>query len=94
MLKHIVLFKLKPETAPEDALKMKELLEQLPAKIAVIQKLEVVLDNISEDNFDLALLTEFNNKEDLDSYAIHPEHLKVVDFIKPRVSARACVDSI
>jgi len=30
----------------------------------------------------MSLYSKFNTKEDLKAYAIHPEHLKVVEFIK------------
>jgi hypothetical protein len=31
---------------------------------------------------DLSIYTEFENRAGLEAYAIHPEHLKVVEFIK------------
>ncbi len=41
---------------------------------------------------DMVLCTEFQTLEDLQTYAAHPEHQKVVEFVKPLVSDRAVVD--
>ena len=45
--------------------------------------MEVGIDfNHSERAFDLSLYSTFTTKEDLQAYAVHPEHLKVVELIK------------
>jgi hypothetical protein len=45
-----------------------------------------------ERAMDLSIITVFEGKEGLDAYAIHPEHLKVVDFIKTVVEYSKVVD--
>lgn len=93
MLKHIVLFKLKEENLEPNCLKAKKMLEELNTKIPEIVCLNVKIDNINPENFHLALYSEFKNLDDLKTYAVHPEHLKCVDFLKPLIVSRACVDS-
>lgn len=45
-----------------------------------------------EQNHDLVLVSEFNSLADLELYATHPEHLKVVAFVKEIVTSRAAID--
>ncbi len=86
MLKHIVMWKFKDEaegkTRAENCRLVKERLEALPAKISLIRKLEVGINEFpSPMSADLVLLTEFATKEDLDSYAVHPDHVKVSEYV-------------
>lgn len=46
----------------------------------------------SETNYELMLDTSFDSIEDLKKYAIHPEHLTVVAFLKQFKLQRSCVD--
>lgn len=98
MIKHIVIWKLKEEASggsrTENALKMKQMLEALTAKVPGIVSLEVGLktDKAPANNDDVILVSEFASWHDLDVYATHPEHLKVVDFVKSVVERRAVVD--
>jgi len=40
---------------------------------------------------DMVLITEFDSKEDLDLYAVHPEHMKVSEYVgKVRTSRMVC----
>ena len=81
MIVHIVFFKLKDKD--KDAATLKQMLEAMPAKIGLIKKLEVGIDfNQTQRACDLSLITEFESKEDLQAYATHPEHLKVIEFVK------------
>ena len=41
---------------------------------------------------DMVLTTLFNSLSDLQAYAEDPNHLKVVEFVKPLVAERALVD--
>ena len=64
-----------------------------PQKIDLARKLEVSC-NIFEATpaCDILLYAEFASKEDLHAYAVHPEHLRCVDFIKQVVAGRSVVD--
>lgn len=79
----------------ENASKLKTVLENLRDKIPEIKHLEVGIDfNRSEVASDVALYSEFTNKEALETYQKHPEHIKVVEFVKEISAERRVVDYI
>jgi hypothetical protein len=97
MIKHIVMWKLKPEAlgaeATENAQKMKTMLEALKGKIDVLNYIEVSHDiREAVPECDVVLYSEFNSMEDLATYATHPAHLECVAFIKQIVSERRVLD--
>lgn len=98
MLKHIVLFKLADEaegnTKIENALIIKQRLEALSEVIPEIVDINVEINahNMPADNYDIVLDSEFENTGDLQIYATHPAHLKVVEFIGKVRIARAAID--
>ncbi|MDR2815351.1 MAG: Dabb family protein [Proteiniphilum sp.] len=98
MVKHLVFFKLAEEaegnTKAENILIVKEKLEALKQFIPVIRKIEVFLNHphASSENYDIALDSEFDSLEDLKTYAVHPEHLKVGAFIAKVRIGRATID--
>ena len=93
MIVHIVMFTFKEENKEATLLKVKELLESLVEKIDVLQSLEVGINFDTADRaMDLSLYSKFASKEDLAIYATHPEHLKVVEYIKSVATASKVVD--
>ena len=101
MIKHIVMWKLKPvaegKTKQENAEIMKELLEGLPAKIEELDSAEVGINILSGDDeaiCDVVLTTICEDVEALNVYAVHPEHQMVVQFIKKVVTERRVVDYV
>jgi len=87
MLKHIVLFKLKELEAgkgkDQNARMLKAEIEALAGKIPQIRKMEVGINAVpSEAAYAVALYSEFSDKNDLESYQKHPEHMKVVALAK------------
>jgi hypothetical protein len=97
MIKHIVMWKLKESAAgaskQENADKIKEILEALPATIPEVSVLEVGL-NFAEGKaaFDVALYTEFETKVDLETYRVHADHVKAAGFVGEVTSDRVVVD--
>jgi hypothetical protein len=82
-------------TKLENAKKMKEILEALADKIDFLNHIEVSYDVFeSVPGCDVILFTEFDDKEKLNAYAIHPLHLECVDFIKKVVTSRSAVDYV
>lgn len=85
MIKHIVLWKLKPEaegrTAKENALWMKEHLEALLGVVPQLKSCEVGI-NVKEGNYDACLVSTFDSLEDLAAYKVHPEHVKISSYCK------------
>jgi len=96
MIAHIVCFQLKETekaSKDENIAEAKKLLDALPNKIDEINAFEVGINyNDTPAAYDLSLYSTFASKEDLEAYAIHPEHLKVVDFIKSCLQNRVVVD--
>lgn len=97
MVKHIVFWKLKEFALGNDkkanALLIKEKLEDLNGKIPGLLKLEIGIDFVNGDmSGDVALYSEFNNREDLDFYQEHPLHKAVQSFVLEVRSSRMVVD--
>ena len=98
MIKHIVLFKLAPfaegNSKQENALYLKEKLENLESLIPELLKMQVVINmpNVSDQNFDLMLTADFENLAGLDVYINHPEHVNVGAFITKVRTDRAAID--
>ena len=97
MIKHIVMWTLKDSAEGADkaanAAKMKALLMALPGLIPVIRELEVGTDVFAATPAcDIILYTAFDTRADLDAYQVHPEHQKVVAFVKQVVASRSVVD--
>ena len=97
MIKHIVMWTLKDSALGADkaanARKMKELLEALPGRISCLRSLEVGIDVFAANPAcDVVLYSVFDTRADLDAYQVHPEHLKVVEFVKQVVAARSVLD--
>ena len=97
MVKHIVMWKFKESaegrSAAENMELVKDSLYALVGVIDEIKKMEVGID-ISHKNgsMDLALITEFESVEALNVYAVHPEHLKVVDLVRKVTETRVVLD--
>ena len=95
MVVHIVMFKFKEENFDANIQEVKARLNDLVALIPELKCLEVGVDfSKSERSFDLSLYSSFGSKEDLQAYAIHPEHLKVVELIKSVTLESKVVDYI
>ena len=97
MIVHIVMWKLQNEaqgrSAAENAVIIKERLEALNGLIPGLKKLEVGLDfSRSQASFDLALYSEFESREALDDYQVHPEHMAVRKFVAEVIEGRHIVD--
>lgn len=96
MIKHIVLFKFREDLpAAEKETKLKSIkagLEALTSKVETLNKMEVGINANPEEEYDLALISEFNSMKDLQAYAVHPEHVKAGAAIREILEKRACVD--
>ncbi len=98
MIKHVVMWKLKDEaqgnTKEENQRIIRERLLALPAIIPEIKKMEIFFDISHTDmSMDLMLDTEFESTEDLHTYAVHPEHVKVSTFVRSVIESRVVLDS-
>jgi len=95
LIVHIVMFKFKEENKTENINKAKEMLNALTEKIEPLLSMEVGVDFSQTDRaFDLSLYSTFNTKDDLSTYATHPNHLEVVSFIKEVTEVSRVVDYV
>ena len=97
MIKHVILWQLKPElsdvekaTVKADA---KKHLESLYGKIDGLKYIKVNINGLASSNADMMLDSGFESEEALKNYAVHPEHVKVADtFVRPFTASRSCLD--
>lgn len=95
MVVHIVMFKFKEENKETNIQAVVVRLNALVALVPTLKSMEVGVNfTLSERAFDLSLYSTFETKEELEAYAIHPEHLKVVEFIKSVTLESKVVDYI
>jgi hypothetical protein len=93
MIVHIVMFKFQEENKQANIIQAKQMLENLLGAVPSLRSMDVGMNFAKEDRaMDLSIITSFASKEDLNAYAIHPEHLKVVEFIKGVVEYSKVVD--
>ena len=94
MIKHVVMWKFKEENREENIKKAREMLLALPPVISEIKKMQVYFDVTHSDaSMDMMLDTEFLTVEDMKTYAVHPEHVKVSNFVRSVVESRVVLDS-
>ena len=92
MVKHIILWKLKNEHNNDNIKNdIKSQLEALNGKIDGLISAEVGF-NYNPNGYDLALYSIFKDKAALDGYQVHPEHLKVKEFVHSVITDRCVVD--
>ncbi|MDR0767752.1 MAG: Dabb family protein [Methanosarcinales archaeon] len=97
MIKHIVLWKLKPEaegkTAEENAAIIKKELEGLYGKIPEIKSIQVQINELAgAGNYDVALISEFESFETMAVYQKNPLHEAAAVYVKKVVETRAAID--
>ncbi|MDD4373144.1 MAG: Dabb family protein [Bacteroidales bacterium] len=96
MLKHIVMMRFK-STEPHEKLqqmqKLKQLLKNLKSAIEELDFLEVGLNLSKRPNaFDLVLVTHFKSEKELELYRVHPEHVKILNYLHEVISETVVVD--
>jgi len=93
MVVHIVMFKFKEENKQANLIQAKQMLEELIGAVPTLRSMDVGLNFAKEDRaMDMSIITTFESRAGLEAYAVHPEHLKVVDFIKQVVEYSKVVD--
>ncbi len=94
MVKHIILWKLRPEYNNSKIKNdVKSNLEALKGIIPGLIEISVQTDCLESSNADIMLYSEFESISDLNSYAVHPAHVKAADtFVRPFTETRMCMD--
>jgi hypothetical protein len=86
LLRHVVMFKFKPDAKPEQIRKVEQAFAALPSKIDAIHDLEWGTNNSPEmhdKGFTHVFLVTFKSEEARAEYLPHPEHQKFVEVLKP-----------
>lgn len=95
MLRHVVLFRWKPETSPEKIREIEEAFCALPARIPQIAGLEwgrdVSVQGLSQ-GFTHCFVVTFASEADRDLYAPHPDHIAFIALSRPHVDGLLVVD--
>ena len=90
MVKHIVLYTLKPEADKSAAVELiRSVLEPLVGKIPGLLHMEI---RQAFQGMDYALYSEFESREALAAYAKHPAHLEAKDHFWHLLDSRVAAD--
>lgn len=93
MIKHVVLFKFKPETTEAEIKQLADAFSDLPDTIEEIREFVFGADVIrSERSYDFGLVSLFDDLAALNRYQVHPAHQAVVVHVKQISSAVVAVD--
>jgi hypothetical protein len=97
MVKHIVMWTLKDSaqgrSREDNARIMKEKLEALAGVVPGLLHAEVGIDfERGDQSYDVALYAEFDSRESLRAYQVHPAHVAAVGFIREVRESRCVVD--
>jgi hypothetical protein len=89
------MFRFKEQNREINIAEVTSRLNALVELIPTLKSMEVGVDfSRSERAFDMSIYSTFDTKEDLQAYAIHKEHLKVVELIKSVTLESKVVDYI
>ena len=90
MVKHIVMYTLKEGVEKASAVELiRSVLEPLVGKIPGLKHLEV---RQAFNGLDYALYSEFDSREDLTNYAVHPLHLAAKEKFHHLLDTRYAAD--
>ena len=98
MVKHIILWTLRPELSESEKSKIKadikRELEALKGQVPGLVDITVNIDNrLESSNCDLMLDSTLESPAALKAYATHPAHDHVADtFVRPYTVQRTCLD--
>ncbi len=71
---------------------MKELLEPIREKVEGAVAIEVVINELSSSNREIALISTFETVEALQNYQTHPDHVEAGKYVRSVTCDRACID--
>lgn len=96
MIKHIIIWDFKEGfSAAENrsnAEKIKAGLEGLKGRIDGLIDIRVIMDTLPSSTGGFMLDSTFVDEDALKGYQVHPEHLKVADFVHTATQNRKCID--
>jgi hypothetical protein len=93
MLRHIVMMKFNEKGKAENGVaKIKEMLNGLVKTVEPLKKMEVGVSDFDNNVFGLVLTADFEDEAGLNAYRTHPDHVKILDYMKEVVEQVAAVD--
>lgn len=94
VVEHIVCFKLKPETTPEQGEQMIARLRTLKGEIPSVVDLTAGKTFVPErgQGFSIGLVVRCHDKEGLAAYAAHPKHQAVLPFVREMSETIMAID--
>jgi Stress responsive A/B Barrel Domain len=93
MIRHVVLFRWKPEATGEQKQRVVDELSRLPGIVPSLRAYRVGLDlGLNEGNYDFAAAADFDDVAGYLAYRDDPEHQAIIaEFIRPIAGERAAV---
>jgi hypothetical protein len=94
-LRHVVMFKFKESSSPEDIKGVETAFEKLPSEIKEIKAFEWGLNNSPEGinkGFTHCFLVTFDSEEDRAIYLPHPAHKAFIDVLSPHLDDVMVID--
>ncbi len=83
LIRHVVLFRFKPETGQEERDEFSARVRALPETVPGVLRPEVGVDFLrTPRSYDVGLVFGFPDRAALDCYQTHPNHLPVVETAK------------
>lgn len=97
MVRHMIMFKFTEVKNDSDRLKktekIKEAFSPLEHYIPAVKAYEIVVNSKkTEFSYDLVIISEYNNWEDLETYLHHPEHQKAIKTCQNIKKEKAVID--
>lgn len=95
VLRHVVLFKFKDSSSPEDISKVVAAFKELPSKIKEIKGFEWGVNNSPENHsqgLTHCFLLTFHSEADRDTYLPHPAHKAFGNIVGPHLDKVTVVD--
>jgi len=84
MIVHVVMIRFQESPEKEETLhRAKELIDALMGRVPSLRSMETGINFSPEERaMDLVLTATFDDRQGLEEYAVHPEHLKVIEWLK------------
>jgi antibiotic biosynthesis monooxygenase (ABM) superfamily enzyme len=94
MIEHIVLFRFKDEVSESTKKQIQSELQALLATVPSLRYLSVGANFTNRNKgFEYGLVARFDDREGLDAYQVHPEHMRVVEsLIRPAMAELIALD--
>lgn len=95
-IRHVVSWKLAASDSAvraEQAAEVARLLNALDGVVPQLRSISAGPNMVYPDaNWDVTLVADFDSVDDLEAYQVHPEHEKVVAYVRSVVESRVAVD--